>query len=160
MAHTPMHILQVGVGSGGIAVLEALAPEPALTHYTLIDPDSYEPHNVERHLFPASAIGQLKVNLARDWLRERRPDLHIRTLPWDITAAEHQPALEELFSSATVIVGAIDNEPAKHHCDTLARRHRRPWTLGEVLSGGIGGWVHQLLPDGPCYGCIATHLQR
>src|SRR5205807_2481233 len=35
-----------------------------------------------------------------------------------------------------------------------------PWTLGEVLSGGIGGFVHWFVPGGPCYGCVASHLQR
>jgi hypothetical protein len=40
------------------------------------------------------------------------------------------------------------------------RRVRKPWILGEVLSGGIGGWVHRFTPDGPCYGCVASHLQR
>ena len=36
----------------------------------------------------------------------------------------------------------------------------KPWTLGEVLSGGIGGFVHWFVPGGPCYGCVASHLQR
>ena len=40
------------------------------------------------------------------------------------------------------------------------RRFGKPWTLGEVLSGGIGGWVHRFDPEGPCYGCLASHLQR
>ena len=40
------------------------------------------------------------------------------------------------------------------------RRHGKPWTLGEVLSGGIGGFVHWFVPGGPCYGCVASHLQR
>lgn len=40
------------------------------------------------------------------------------------------------------------------------RRHGKPWTLGEVLSGGIGGFVHRFTPGGPCYGCVASHLQR
>jgi hypothetical protein len=40
------------------------------------------------------------------------------------------------------------------------RNAGKPWTLGEVLSGGIGGWVHRFTPDGPCYGCVASHLQR
>ena len=40
------------------------------------------------------------------------------------------------------------------------RRAGKPWTLGEVLSGGIGGFVHWFVPDGPCYGCVASHLQR
>jgi len=33
-------------------------------------------------------------------------------------------------------------------------------TLGEVLSGGIGGWVHAFRPGEACYGCVASHLQR
>lgn len=40
------------------------------------------------------------------------------------------------------------------------RRHRKPWTLGEVLSGGIGGFVHWFVPGGACYGCVASHLKR
>src|SRR5262249_36763168 len=46
------------------------------------------------------------------------------------------------------------------HWDALMRRHGKPWTLGEVLSGGIGGFVHWFAPDGPCYGCVASFLQR
>src|SRR5438046_1652255 len=40
------------------------------------------------------------------------------------------------------------------------RRAGKPWTLGEVLSGGIGGFVHRFVPGGPWYGCVASHLQR
>ena len=29
-----------------------------------------------------------------------------------------------------------------------------------MLSGGIGGFVHWFVPGGPCYGCVASHLQR
>src|SRR5437660_1706505 len=36
----------------------------------------------------------------------------------------------------------------------------KPWTLGEVLSGGIGGFVHLFKPGGACYGCVASHLKR
>src|SRR5438128_11656204 len=40
------------------------------------------------------------------------------------------------------------------------RRRGKRWTLGEVLSGGIGGFVHWFVPGGPCYGCVASHLRR
>ncbi len=40
------------------------------------------------------------------------------------------------------------------------RKHHKPWTLGEVLSGGIGGFVHWFVSGGPCYGCVASFLQR
>jgi molybdopterin/thiamine biosynthesis adenylyltransferase len=71
-----------------------------------------------------------------------------------------QETIDRAIASADVGVCAADNEPAKYHWDELMRRHRKPWTLGEVLSGGIGGFVHWFVPDGPCYGCIASHLQR
>ena len=61
-------------------------------------------------------------------------------------------------ASADIGVCAADNEPAKYHWDALMRRHGKPWTLGEVLSGGIGGFVHWFVPGGPCYGCVASHL--
>src|SRR5207237_3639183 len=64
------------------------------------------------------------------------------------------------IAAADVGVCAVDNEPAKYHFDALMRRHDKPWTLGEVLSGGIGGFVHWFTPGGPCYGCVASHLKR
>jgi hypothetical protein len=50
------------------------------------------------------------------------------------------PSLGEV-ATRTADVGdcAADNEKAKYHFDALMRRHGRPWTLGEVLSGGIDG---------------------
>jgi molybdopterin/thiamine biosynthesis adenylyltransferase len=126
----------------------------------LIEPDVYKPHNVVRHVFPPSAVGQLKATLAEQWLRERRSDLDVRTLPVDLLDPGAQSTIEETAASADIGVCAADNETAKYHFDALMRRHRKPWTLGEVLSGGIGGFVHWFVPDGPCYGCTASHLQR
>ena len=68
--------------------------------------------------------------------------------------------MSKLSLHADIGVCAADNEPAKYHWDALMRRHAKPWTLGEVLSGGIGGFVHWFVPGGPCYGCVASHLQR
>jgi molybdopterin/thiamine biosynthesis adenylyltransferase len=154
------HLFQVGAGSGGIVVLDLLARDPRIDRATLVEPDVYKRHNVYRHLFPASDIGRPKADAAADWLRDRRPDLRIETLAADVTAAEVQPRLAELVATCDVGVCAADNEPAKYHFDGLFRRAGKPWTLGEVLSGGIAGWVHRFTPGGPCYGCVASHLQR
>jgi molybdopterin/thiamine biosynthesis adenylyltransferase len=154
------HVFQVGVGSGGIVVLDLLARDPRVTRVTLVEPDVYKPHNVHRHLFPVSAVGRPKAELAADWLRERRPELAVEMLPVDLTAKDHQEVVERAAAGCDVGVCAADNEPAKYHFDQLMRRFGKPWTLGEVLSGGIAGWVHRLTPDGPCYGCVASHLQR
>jgi molybdopterin/thiamine biosynthesis adenylyltransferase len=141
-------------------VLDMVCRDERITRVTLVEPDDYKPHNVYRHLFPAAAVGRPKGELARGWLRERRPDLDVRVLPCDLTDPLQQGAIGEAVEEADLGVCAADNEAAKYHFDQLMRRHARPWTLGEVLSGGIGGFVHRFVPGGPCYGCVASRLQR
>jgi molybdopterin/thiamine biosynthesis adenylyltransferase len=154
------HLFQVGAGSGGMPVLDMVCRDPRVTHVTLVEPDVFKPHNVVRHVFPPTAVGKAKAELARAWLLERRPELDVRILLHDLRDPAVAQTLEEAAAAADVGVCAADNEEAKYQWDALMRRHAKPWTLGEVLSGGIGGFVHCFLPGGPCYGCVASHLQR
>jgi molybdopterin/thiamine biosynthesis adenylyltransferase len=141
-------------------VLDMLCRDPRVTHVTLIEPDVYKPHNLERHVFSQSGVGEPKAELAEAWLMERRPDLNVRLLACDLLDPSMQDAIEEAVAAADIGVCAADNESAKYHWDALMRKHGKPWTLGEVLSGGIGGFVHWFVPDGPCYGCVASRLNR
>jgi molybdopterin/thiamine biosynthesis adenylyltransferase len=141
-------------------VLDAVCRDACITRVTLIEPDLYKPHNVERHLFSAAAVGEPKAELAECWLRERRPDLEVQLLMCDLLDPKRQKEIQAAAATASIGVCAADNEPAKYHFDALMRRAGKPWTLGEVLSGGIGGLVHWFVPGGPCYGCVASHLQR
>jgi len=141
-------------------VLDMVCRDPRITRVTLIEPDVYKPHNVERHVFPLSAVGQPKADLAERWLRERRPELDVQVLACDLLDPARQADIQALAAQADLGVCAADNEPAKYHWDALMRQQAKPWTLGEVLSGGIGGFVHCFVPQGPCYGCVASHLQR
>ena len=154
------HLFQVGVGSGGMPVLDMLGRDPRLTHVTIVEHDVYQAHNVVRHLFPLADVGQPKAVLARRWLLERRPDLRVDLIQHNLLDKEHQADIAEAVRACDLGVCAADNELAKFHFDGLMRRHGKPWTLGEVLSGGIGGFVHGFVPGGPCYGCVASHLQR
>src|SRR6516165_7224022 len=141
-------------------VLDMLCRDARITRVTLIEPDVYKPHNVERHLFPPGGIGEMKAELAEAWLKERRPDLDVRLVIGDLLGPALQHEIADVVASAEIGVCAADNEPAKYHWDSLMRKHGKPWTLGEVLSGGVGGFVHWFTPDGPCYGCVASRLNR
>jgi len=154
------HLFQVGIGSGGMPVLDALVQDRRIGHVTLVEPDVYQQHNVERHLFPLSAVGQLKAEVAREWLMDRRPELEVTIVVADLMDPARRAQIEAAVAVADVGVCAADTEAAKYHFDALMRRHGKPWTLGEVLSGGIGGFVHWFRPGGPCYGCVASHLKR
>lgn len=155
-----IHLFQIGVGSGGMPVLDLVARDPRIGEVTIVEPDVYKEHNVVRHLFAASDVGQKKADLAQRWLAERRPDLVIRVLPIDLCDPAHAAMIDAAVSRADLAICAADNEPAKHHVNHLMIRHRKPWTLGEVLAGGIGGFVHRFVPGGPCYGCVASFLKR
>lgn len=154
------HLFQVGVGSGGMPVLDLVARDERISRVTLVEPDVYSAHNVVRHHFPRAAVGRQKVELAAEWLLDRRPDLEIVTLSADLLDPARQMQYQELAVACDLGVCAADNEAAKYHFDALMRQAGKPWTLGEVLSGGIGGWVHRFTPGGPCYGCVASFLKR
>lgn len=155
-----MHLFQVGAGSGGMAVLDLVARDPRVTRVSLVEPDVYKPHNVYRHLFPPSAVGRMKADLAAEWVRAIRPDLAIEALVADITDPAWQADFARIAAECDIGICAADSEAAKFAFDALLRAAGKPWTLGEVLSGGIGGWVHRFMPGGPCYGCVASYLQR
>jgi molybdopterin/thiamine biosynthesis adenylyltransferase len=141
-------------------VLDLVCRDPRVTRVTLVEPDVYKPHNVERHLFPPADAGRFKAELARDWLRERCPQVAVELMVCDLLDAQWQARVEAAAAACDVGVCAADNEAAKFHFDGLMRKAGKPWTLGEVLSGGIGGFVHWFRPSGPCYGCVASHLKR
>jgi molybdopterin/thiamine biosynthesis adenylyltransferase len=155
-----MHVFQVGAGSGGVVVLDLLARDSGVSRVTLVEPDVYKPHNVHRHLFPTSAVGRPKGELAAEWVRGFRPELAVEVVAADLTDPTRHAEFARLAGECDVGVCAVDNEPAKYAFDALMRSAGKSWTLGEVLSGGIGGWVHRFVPGGPCYGCVASHLKR
>ena len=155
-----MHLFQVGAGSGGMAVLDLVARDPRVTRVTLVEPEVYAPHNVYRHLFPPAAVGRLKAELAAEWVRAIRPDVAFEVVVGDITDPARQEEFARLAGECDIGICAADNEAAKFAFDARMRAAGKPWTLGEVLSGGIGGWVHRFVPGGACYGCVSSHLQR
>src|SRR5260221_3522161 len=108
------HLIQVDAGSGGMPVLDMVCRDERVTRVTLIEPDVYKPHNVERHLFPLSAVGEPKAELAERWLKERRPDLEINLLQADVLDPAVRRAIHEGASQADVGVCAPDNQAAQH----------------------------------------------
>src|SRR5687768_16646334 len=102
-----------------MSVLDLVARDPRITQVTLIEPDIYEPHNAVRHLFPPSAVGRMKAELAAEWLLGRRPDLRVEIMPCKLEDADCDAAVRD----CAIGVCAADNEPAKFHFDGLMRRH-------------------------------------
>jgi molybdopterin/thiamine biosynthesis adenylyltransferase len=143
-----------------MVVLDLLCRDERITRIILVEPDVYKSHNVYRHYFPEADVGQRKIDLAARWVRQFRPDIELELRACDLLDPTVQTQLEADVQSCHIGVCAVDNEAAKFAFDALLRKQQKPWTLGEVLSGGIGGWVHGFRPHEACYGCVASHLQR
>ncbi len=154
------HLVQVGLGSGGMSVIDMLVRDVRISKITLIEPDVLKPHNLPRHLLSKQEVGKLKLDAAVQWLKNRIPELEIVPLASFLQDPEKQDQINQALYGADLGVCAVDNEEAKYHWCFLMRQHKIPWTLGEVLSGGIGGFVHTFVPNGPCYACACTYLKR
>src|SRR5262245_9810316 len=152
-------VLQVGAGSGGMVVLDLVCRDPDVRRIVLIEPDVYKSHNVHRHYFGHNDVGRPKAELAARWVQQFRPDLELQTLVVDLLDRERQPEIEAAVAGCDLGVCAVDAEPAKYHFDALMRKYQKPWTLGEVLSGGIGGWVQVLRRGGACCGGARHQFQ-
>lgn len=143
-----------------MTVLDLLIRDPRFSAITLVEPDVFRSHNAERHLFPPSSVEKKKADLARRWIADRRPDIVVHEIICDLQDPILARRIDESVQRCDIGVCAADNEPAKFHFDMLMRKYQKPWTLGEVLSGGIGGFIHWFIPGGPCYGCVASFLRR
>ncbi|NBR05769.1 MAG: ThiF family adenylyltransferase [Planctomycetes bacterium] len=154
------HLVQVGLGSGGMSVIDMLVRDIRISKLTLIEPDILKPHNLSRHLLGSDSVGNSKLLSAVKWLKDRNRNLEIISIDAFLQEPEKQAQINNAIKGADLGVCAVDNEEAKYHWCSLMRHHCIPWTLGEVLSGGIGGFIHTFVPGGPCYACACTYLKR
>ena len=90
------HLFQVGAGSGGMPVLDLLCRDQRITRRHPGRAGRLQAAQRRAALFPLSAVGQPKAELARHWLRERRPDLEVRTLVCDLCDPAQQAAFDEI----------------------------------------------------------------
>src|ERR1700722_5211728 len=109
-----------------MTVLDIVCRDPRINHVTLIEPDVYKPHNVARHLFPLSAVGQPKAELAAAWLAERRPEVRVDRLLCDLLDPSYANKIVSAIEACEFGICAADNEPAKFHFDSLMRRYQKP----------------------------------
>ena len=143
-------LFQVGVGSGGMPVLDLLCRDPRISRVVLVEPDVYKPHNVGRHLFPASAVGRLKAELAREWIAE----MDRRGVPCapinDYAEALADPQVEELGLVRTM---TLPNGVATRTTAFPIRFtgyefaiHRPPPALGAHTAEIYGEWLPSRQP--------------
>ena len=153
-----VHVVVVGVGSGGSTVAVELA-KAGVGRLTLVDPDRLELANVLRHEADDRSVGRNKAEAVADLVARRNPRARVVACPEDVFALRDR--LPALVSDAELVAVCTDAEPPKRLLTREALAARVPAVFAGVYPRGVGGEV--IVCEGgasdPCYACVVSAIK-
>ena len=94
-----------GVGGGNGSYILALLCRKGFEHFTLSDPERYEPRNISRQLFANNTtLGKLKLDIAIEHMLRINPNIQYATVP-----KIELDTIEDFIQSATVVSYQAEN---------------------------------------------------
>jgi molybdopterin/thiamine biosynthesis adenylyltransferase len=144
-------VLVVGAGGLGSPVLLYLA-SAGVGQVTVCDDDRVDLTNLQRQIAHTTGrVGQLKVESARQAMRELNPGTVVETVAERLAGA----ALDARVRAADLVVDASDNFATRHAINAACVRHRRPLVSGAAIRFDGQVAVFDLRrPDAGCYHCL------
>jgi len=145
------------LGAGGLGSPAALYLASAgVGQITLVDDDRVDLTNLQRQIAHTEArIGLLKVDSAREAMRQINPTVEVRTLAQRADEAQ----LSALVQAADVVLDCSDNFSTRHALNRACVTHGVPLVSGAAirLSGQVSVFDTRMDADGqrgPCYACL------
>ena len=145
------HALVIGAGGLGSPVALYLGTA-GVGRITLVDHDTVDLTNLQRQIaHNLSRLGQHKDESARQSIAAINPDVQVRALCKRADAA----LLDELVSSADVVLDCSDNFKTRHAVNAACVKHRRPLVSGAAIGfdGQISVYDSRNAAT-PCYACL------
>lgn len=145
------HVAIIGLGSvGSVAALELA--RAGVGHFTLVDPDTLQIHNLCRHVCDLSELGMSKVMAVARRIRRIVPSVTVEECVRDINADPDQALT--LLQHAHVILVATDTENSRRLANWVAQTRRIPAIFAGLLERAAGGRVWRVVPGKTaCYNC-------
>jgi len=142
------HVALIGCGGLGGHAAEMLA-RIGVGHLTLIDPDVFDEHNLNRQNFSTpDVLGEPKVHVLQHHLSAINPAVQIRPL---VHRFEPQDDLS-LIRDADVVIDALDNPEIKRALAGVSRSEPFHFVHGAIagMSGqlAVNATLEHLYPDG------------
>lgn len=143
------HAVIIGAGRIGSYLVDQLARLSAVSRLTIVDPDAYEPHNLEGQNVTRAALGRAKARVQAAHARAVRPELQVEAL---VAAVEDLP---QGRLRCDLLCTTVDNRLARQWVNC-----HLAWRLGlRWIDAGIRGSLARVtvfapgLPAMPCYLC-------
>jgi molybdopterin/thiamine biosynthesis adenylyltransferase len=150
-------VLCIGLGTGGAHAAIELA-KCGVGSFVLVDPDRLTVGNVVRHPGGISQVGRLKVNVVRDQLLEKNPEIEISTHPLT-AAAENETLITRLIEHADIVLCGTDNRPSKLLVNRLCIQANVVAVYGGAFRRAYGGQVLRVRPkESPCHQCFISAM--
>ena len=142
------HVLVVGAGGLGGAVLELLARH-GVGYIRVVDDDVFQPHNLNRQLLATTeTIGKPKVAAAVDRLRLINDDVMVEAHPVRFDLSNGQ----ELLRGMDLVIDCLDTATDRILLSRLAQAAGIPLIHGAIA--GKSGQVLVVMPDSRGLECI------
>ena len=145
------------LGAGGLGSPAALYLASAgVGRITLVDGDRVDQTNLQRQIAHTEArVGQLKVESAREAMRQINPHIQIDTIDRRADAA----LLRALVADADVALDCSDNFATRHALNRACVAHGVPLVSGAAIRFAGQVSVFDTRADaqgqrGPCYACL------
>lgn len=130
----------VGCGGLGGSVIEALA-RLGIGQITVVDPDVFEEHNLNRQLLSTLAmLGKPKVEAAVERIKEINPAVTVTPIMKTFTKENGA----ELLKGVNVVVDALDSIPIRLDLGDICKQWKIP-----LVHGSIAGWYGQVATQFP-----------
>ncbi len=145
------HVLIVGLGSGGAWIAVELA-KAGVGHFTLVDFDRLELHNISRHIAGVNELGRLKTNVVRDAILAKNPYAEIDT--YEVDMNQQLELIEKEIVRTDLVIAATDSLMSRYNLNALLIKHGKVGLFGRAITRAEGGDVLRVRPGGPCYACL------
>jgi adenylyltransferase/sulfurtransferase len=143
--------LLIGAGGLGSPIALYLAAAGVGT-LTICDDDKVDLTNLQRQIVHrSSAIGRLKVESARDTLREVNNETQVETIAARVAGDQ----LDALVARADVVLDGCDNFATRHAVNRACVKHKKPLVSGAgVRFDGQISVFDLRHANAPCYACL------
>ena len=145
------HALVIGAGGLGSPVALYLA-SAGVGHLTLVDHDRVDLTNLQRQIaHTTDRVGMLKVDSAKEAIRQINPDIVVTTHPVRVDAAW----LQSHIADCDVVIDCTDNFTTRQMINLACVEARKPLVFGAAIQlAGQLSVFDTRRADSPCYACV------
>jgi molybdopterin/thiamine biosynthesis adenylyltransferase len=144
-------VVQVGLGSGGAPVCDHLVMN-GVRRWDLFDPDTLDDVNLVKHPRMRADLGRYKVEIQREWILDRNPDVQVFAHSEDVFSSGH---FRECVRTSSLVLCCADKPDVRLFVGDVARMHSTPCITASVYRQGFGGEVYAYQPGQTgCFACL------